>query len=40
MKRKGPLRDRVALRTLRLGTALWPLGERFGVDVVGSTEGQ
>lgn len=39
MKRTGPLRDRLALRAMRLGVVAWGLGERFGIDLVGSTEG-
>ncbi|MDQ2909603.1 MAG: hypothetical protein M3R39_01045 [Actinomycetota bacterium] len=39
MKRTGPLRDRLALRALRLGVVAWRLGERLGIDVVGGTEG-
>jgi hypothetical protein len=39
MKRTGPLRDRLALGALRFGVVAWRLGERLGIDVVGSTEG-
>ena len=40
MKRSGPLRERIALRTMRsLGLAAWRLGERLGIDVAGATEG-
>jgi hypothetical protein len=39
MKRTGPLRDRLALRALRLGVLAWRLGERLGIDVAGATEG-
>jgi hypothetical protein len=39
MKRTGPLRDRLALRALRLGVVAWRLGERLGIDVAGATEG-
>jgi hypothetical protein len=39
MGRSGSLRDRLALRALRLGAVAWLLGERLGVDLCGSTEG-
>ena len=39
MKRSGPLRDRLALRTMRLGVGLWRLGERLGIDLLGASEG-
>jgi hypothetical protein len=39
LKRTGPLRDRLAVRAMRLGAVAWGLGERFGIDLVGSTEG-
>lgn len=39
MQRTGPLRDRLALRTLRFGVHVWRLGERLGIDVAGATEG-
>ena len=39
VKRSGPLRDRLAVRAMRLGAVAWGLGERFGIDLVGSTEG-
>jgi hypothetical protein len=39
MKRSGPLRERLALRALRLGAVLWRLCERLGIDLVGATEG-
>jgi len=40
MKRSGPLRERIALRTMRsLGVTAWRLGERLGIDVAGATEG-
>ena len=39
MKRTGSLRDRMALGALRMGTVVWRLGERLGIDVAGATEG-
>ncbi|MGZ4318917.1 MAG: hypothetical protein ACXVRD_06285 [Gaiellaceae bacterium] len=39
MKRSGPLRDRVALRALRLSAVAWAAAERLGLDAVGSSEG-
>ena len=39
MRRRGPLRDRVALRALRVGTNVWRFGEWLGVDPIGATEG-
>lgn len=39
MKRSGPLRDRIALRALRLSAHAWGCAERLGIDLVGSTEG-
>jgi hypothetical protein len=38
MKRTGPLRDRIALRALRMSVGAWRLGERLGVDLIGSSE--
>jgi hypothetical protein len=39
MKRTGPLRDRLALRVLRLGAVAWGVAERLGLDLAGATEG-
>jgi len=39
MRRSGPLRDRIALRALRLSTVAWAAAERIGIDPVGSSEG-
>ena len=39
MRRSGPLRDRVALRALRLSSVAWAAAERLGLDPVGSSEG-
>ena len=39
MKRSGPLRDRIALRALRLSAVAWAAAERLGLDPVGSSEG-
>lgn len=40
MKRTGPRSERLALWASRsLGVALWRLGERFGIDIAGATEG-
>lgn len=38
MRRSGPLRDRIALRALRLGVVAWGGAERLGLDVVGASE--
>jgi hypothetical protein len=39
MKRSGPLRNRIALRALRLGAVAWGVAERLRIDPVGSSEG-
>jgi hypothetical protein len=39
MKRSGPLRDRLALRALRLSAVAWGAAERAGLDLAGATEG-
>lgn len=39
MRRTGSLRARMVLGALRMGTVVWRLGERLGIDVVGATEG-
>ena len=39
MKRSGPLRDRLALRALRLSAVAWSTAERAGLDLAGATEG-
>jgi hypothetical protein len=39
MRRTGSFGARLALRALRLGMAVWRLGERLGIDVAGATEG-
>lgn len=39
MRRTGPLRDRLALKALRLGVVAWGLAERVGLDIAGASEG-
>jgi hypothetical protein len=39
VRRTGSLRDRLKLRVLRSGVAVWSLCERLGLDLAGATEG-